>query len=294
MTTAAISSIDSPRHPAAAGWRRFSIVRILLGFLAVALPVAATLILTQQLVDKPMRWLWPQLLAAALCVLGYRYYVHRVERRAMTEFGLAGAGRELGTGLLLGGGMFCALVAILAAVGAYRVTGYNAWIVMAGPFAEMVLVALVEEIVFRGVLQRNLERALGSWHAVWISAVVFGLAHLPNEHVTAMAIAVTFAAGLMFAAIYLVTRRLWLAVGTHFAWNFTSAAIFSTATSGHAGKGIVAGATSGPAWLSGGLYGVEGSVLTLVAVAGAAFVLLRLAKRRGQLMTRAEARAETA
>lgn len=289
MNTLAASAVTPPS--ARRGWLRFSLVRIVLGTLAVVLPVALTMVLVHQLVDKSLRGLWPQLVAAALCVAGYRLYVRKVEGRSTVEaFATRGAGRELCTGLLVGAGCFLAVIGVLAASGAYRVTGSAGWAVVLVPLTELTLVALFEEILFRAVLQRNLERSLGSWPAVAISAVVFALAHLPNANVTAAAIGVTVVAGVWLAGAYLVTRRLWLAVGMHFAWDFMSDAVFSLTTSGHPGKGILQGRTGGPEWLSGGAYGVEASVVTLVVLAVAAGVLLAVARRRGHLLTRAQAR----
>lgn len=291
QTLAASSASSSPISSSAErGWRRFTLLRILAGMVAVVLPVGLTMFLAHQLVDKSLRGLWPQLLAAALCLVGYRFYLRTVERRAMADFARAGAGRELGAGLALGAGLFLAVIGILAAAGAYQVDGRNGWSVLLAPLTELVLVALFEEILFRGLLQRNLERALGSWAAVAISAVIFGLAHLPNANVSFAAVAVTVVAGLLFAAAYLLTRRLWLAVGMHFAWNFMSDAIFSVTTSGHPGKGILAGRTVGPDWLSGGAYGVEASVVTLAVFVPATVVLLLMAHRRGQLRGRTGAR----
>ncbi|WP_296948166.1 CPBP family intramembrane glutamic endopeptidase [uncultured Massilia sp.] len=287
MRTIAVSPVSSPAPssvtPLAAGWRRFALLRILAGTALIVLPVGLTMFAAHQLVDKSMRGLWPQLLAAALCVLGYRCYVRSVEGRAMTEFGRAGAGRELGTGLALGAAMFLLAIGILAAAGAYRVSGSNGWSALLVPSTELVLVALFEETLFRGVLQRNLERALGTWPSVAFSAILFGLAHLPNANATAAAIGVTVVAGLLFAAAYLATRRLWLAVGMHFAWNFMSDAIFSVTTSGHPGKGILAGSTAGPDWLSGGAYGIEASVVTLAVLTLFALGLFAAARRRGML-----------
>lgn len=292
MHTLAASPVTSPsvRH----GWLRFSLVRIVLGALAVIVPVALTMVLVHQLVDKSVRGLWPQLVAAALCVAGYRLYVRKVERSAVEVFARAGAGRELGLGLLLGAGLFLAVIGVLAAAGAWQLTGSNAWTAILVPLTELTLVALFEEILFRAILLRNIERSLGTWAAIAISSLVFGLAHVPNANVTPLAIGVTIVAGVWLAGAYLATRRLWLAVGMHFAWNFMSDAVFSLTTSGHPGKGMLQGRTGGPAWLSGGAYGVEASLVTLVVLAAASVALLAVARRRGHLLGRVEAGAARA
>lgn len=74
------------------------------------------------------------------------------------------------------------LAAVLAALGAYRITGASAvTLAFLVPLAELNLVGLVEEMVFRGVVFGVTERALGSKIAIVLSALVFAAAHLPND-----------------------------------------------------------------------------------------------------------------
>jgi len=176
---------------------------------------------------------------------------------------------------------------VLAATGAYQVTGSNGWGAVLAPITGMILVALFEEILFRGILFRNLEHTVGSWAALPASALLFGLAHLPNAHAGPIAIGATIVAGLCFSAAYMVTRRLWLVVGMHFAWNTMSDAIFSMTTSGHSAKGFLQGRISGPEWLSGGAYGVEASLVTLLLFSLVSVALLVWAHRRGQFLSKA-------
>ena len=47
-----------------------------------------------------------------------------------------------------------------------------------------VLVGVFEETLFRGMLFRFLEEGFGSWMALTITALFFGLSHLNNPHAT--------------------------------------------------------------------------------------------------------------
>jgi membrane protease YdiL (CAAX protease family) len=288
MSTMPLPSVPSPSR--GARLLEMPLVRLLLGILAVVLPVALTMALTQQLLDKSMRQLWPQLLAAALCVAAYGLYVHKVERRAVTELSRVGAGRELALGVLLGSALFLLAVGAIGAAGAFYVTGHAPWTVMIKPFAEMVLVASFEEILFRALFFRIIENWLGSTVALALSGLVFALTHLPNDNSTLLTFVITALAGIMFCATYMVTRRLWLAIGTHFIWNFMGEAVFSLPVSGHPAKGMLQGQLSGPEWLSGGAYGIEGSAITLAVIGVAALWLLIIAARRGQFMAPARRR----
>src|SRR3546814_20108222 len=74
----------------------------------------------------------------------------------------------------------------------------------------------------RGVIFRLIERWLGSWIALAISAALFGAGHLANPNASWFAaVYIALEAGIILGAIYLVTRRLWAAVGITPAWNFT-------------------------------------------------------------------------
>lgn len=78
----------------------------------------------------------------------------------------------------------------------------------------------------------------------------FVLAHLPGEDINLLGIAVAAVAAAGLAAACMVTRRLWLAIGLHFTWNFLFDGVFSVVVSGHAAKGWIQGWLIGPTWLS--------------------------------------------
>ncbi|KQW96479.1 hypothetical protein ASC94_06425 [Massilia sp. Root418] len=255
-----------PSGSLAARIARWPLTRILLATLAMVLPVAAVLVFANLALEKSQRVAWPQLLAAALCVLGYRFYVAKMEKRVPDELAMAGAARETATGLAWGAALSLAVIGALAAAGAFQVVGSNNWTAIFKPMPELVLVAVFEELLFRAVLLRILQAALGTRWALAVSALVFALAHFPNDGVNALGLVITVAAGVMFGMAYLKTGRLWLAAGLHFAWNFITGTVFSLPVSGGAAKGWIIGRLSGPEWLSGGNYGLEASAVTLLAV----------------------------
>jgi uncharacterized protein len=82
----------------------------------------------------------------------------------------------------------------------------------------------------------------------------------------------------------LLTRRLWLCVGIHFAWNFTQGGVFSAAVSGGKTTGLLQGQMVGPAWLTGGAFGAEASLVALVVCAVAGLLLVIAAKRSGHVI----------
>ena len=92
-------------------------------------------------------------------------------------------------------------------------------------------------------------------------------------------------AGILLGAAYLLTRRLWLAVGIHAAWNFTQGWVFSVpASGGNAPLGLLITRRIGPDWLTGGDFGLEASVIAMLVATGAGLALLVLAAKRGQFV----------
>ena len=80
----------------------------------------------------------------------------------------------------------------------------------------------------------------------------------------------------------MVTRSIWRPAGILFGWNATEAALFGAAESGVKVAGILKTTVSGPAWLSGGTFGLEASLVAVVWCVLAAAVMLRLARRNGR------------
>jgi membrane protease YdiL (CAAX protease family) len=277
-----MSSLAIPLSPAIT-WRsrllRNPVIRIILALLAIAIPFAIVATPFNLYVSDKLLKKAGALLLAVVILAAYRTYVQVVERRTATELSGTHAMRELGAGVLLGTLLLSLTIGVLAALGIYQVTGTNGWVAMLATLPAFVLAAVLEEVVMRGVVFRILEQWLGSWIALAISAALFGLLHLLNPGVTLLnAGAVMLEAGILLAAAYMLTRRLWFCVGIHFAWNFTQGGIFSATVSGGATNGLLQSRLIGPAWLSGGAFGAEASVVAVIVCLAAGLVLLRAAR----------------
>ena len=225
----------------------------------------------------------------ALAVAGFAVYIgyaHFIEQRPISELALPGMGRELGTGMLIGFGLYTACVLMLIGLGIYRVQGLNPLDFMVPAIAMAVSSAVYEELLFRGVVFGSVEAWFGSWAALVVSSLVFGLTHLINPEGTVEgALFIAVEAGTLLAAAYMLTRRLWLSMGFHAAWNYTQSAIFSGIVSGNeASQGLIRSAVQGPELLTGGKFGVESSVLALVLCTTTGVLMLVMAVRRGRIV----------
>ncbi|WP_327392597.1 MULTISPECIES: type II CAAX endopeptidase family protein [unclassified Streptomyces] len=230
----------------------------------------------------------------AIALLLYGAVVRAMERRAATELATAAARPGLRTGILLGLGLFTVTIAVIALFGGYRVAGWGSVGGAVSMFGLMVSAAVTEEILFRGVVFRLVEELTGTWGALVISGLLFGVVHLVNPGATVWgAVAIAVEAGLMLGAAYAATRSLWLPIGLHLGWNLAAGGIFSTTLSGAAGgpTGLFDGAMSGNAALTGGTFGPEASVVAILVCGLPTLVFLRLARRRGRLLTRRQSAA---
>ncbi|MFO1407522.1 MAG: CPBP family intramembrane glutamic endopeptidase [Steroidobacteraceae bacterium] len=225
----------------------------------------------------------------ALAVAGFGVYIGYatfIERRPLSELALPGMGRELGIGMLIGFGLYTACVLVLMASGIYRVDGLNSLSFLVPAIAMAVSSAVYEELLFRGVVFGSVEVWLGSWAALVVSSLVFGLMHLVNPEGTVEgALFIAVEAGVLLAAAYMLTRRLWVSMGFHAAWNYTQSAIFSGIVSGNeASQGLIRSTVHGPDLLTGGRFGVESSVLALVLCTATGIAMLVMAVRRGRIV----------
>lgn len=231
-------------------------------------------------------------IVAFVAFAAYVAYVRLVERRSVpAELAVGGALPELGLGVLIGALMFVFVISVLWSLGHYSVTEVQSWRVAIPALRIAAIAAVTEELFFRGVLFRITEEWLGTWWALLASASVFGLLHLLNPGATLLAgVAIIIEAGVMLAAAYVVTRRLWLPIGIHFAWNFVQGGIFGVAISGSQVKGILKGQLTGPTLVSGGAFGVEASVFAIGLGIVTSACCLWIVRRKGNAPTPSWAR----
>jgi hypothetical protein len=196
----------------------------------------------------------------------------------------------LGLGLAWGAGLFTLTFALLLLFGAYSLTGIGNGSGVILILAISLISGVLEELVFRAVVYRIVQEWLGTWVALALSAALFGALHLGNDNATLVAgLAIALEAGVLLALAYQATGRIWLPIGLHLAWNFTQGGVFGVPVSGFNLDALVGGtlltsAAHGPDWLSGGSFGAEASIFSvIVCLGGAAYFLWRV-RRAGRIV----------
>lgn len=274
--------MTTPRPSLIRGVLLFPLIRIPLlgGLLFVAMGISNGFMETYR--DSTLTVLALVLLMVALALALYWSFVRFVEDRPVSELAIPGAGREFGLGLLIGLGLYSTAILVLYLLGYYRVDGLNPWTAMLPILPVAISSAFLEELIHRGVLFRVTEAYLGSWIALIVTAAFFGARHLGNPEATVIgAVFVAVEAGVLLAAAYMLTRRLWLPIGLHLSWNFAQAGVFSGEVSGvNMPPGLLRSSVEGPALMTGGPFGVEGSLVAFLLCAAAGLVILAMAAQR--------------
>ncbi|MBC8029717.1 MAG: CPBP family intramembrane metalloprotease [Pyrinomonadaceae bacterium] len=133
-----------------------------------------------------------------------------------------------------------------------------------------IIAALAEEVLFRGYPLQTLTRARLVTLGVLLTSVPFAAVHLDNPNSTGVFPFINTAlAGVWLAVAYLRTRTLWFPLGVHWAWNWALGSLFGLPVSGLtdlAPHPLLRGIDSGPAWLTGGSYGIEGGLACTIAL----------------------------
>ncbi|OAB35983.1 CPBP family intramembrane glutamic endopeptidase [Paenibacillus glacialis] len=155
-------------------------------------------------------------------------------------------------------------------------------------FGLFVLVALSEEILFRGYIQGLLRNHYGENIAIIHSSILFALVHLMNPGIlsTPFPLINIFLVGIFFAVTRELTGGIWLAIGFHLTWNFFQGNIYGLAVSG--GKDsdtIISISSQGNSIISGGEFGAEGSILATVILLMACLVVIRKRKSKSAPLT---------
>ncbi|HEX7815630.1 type II CAAX endopeptidase family protein [Dyella sp.] len=260
----------------------FFIVAMLIFGLLVQMPLARF-----GLGDKsasPLRQAITGCLAQVLIsLLAYSALTRTIERRPHPrELAWKELPLKLAGGLAIGIILFSLVTCIMWMLGIYHVSSINDDVDWLPPLLTAGIGAGVyEEIISRGVLFRIVEEGMGTFWALAVSAAFFGAAHIFNPGATVWSsVAIAIEAGLMLGMLYHVTRSLWPCMGLHAAWNVMQGTVFGIPVSGTSADGWLVSYRTGPDWLSGGVFGTEASVVSILTCSAFTATLLIVAWRR--------------
>jgi membrane protease YdiL (CAAX protease family) len=222
----------------------------------------------------------------ALLLWAFILYTKYIEKRKSQEILVKGWLGEIGIGFLVSLILVCIVVCVLFFSKYFIVSSIiNNKRFFLDLFVKFFMGAFIEELIFRLIIYKLTEELLGTWIALLIQVLLFGFAHGLNDNATLFTtFSVVIVGGLVYCAAYIYTRSLWLPLGFHFGWNFSQSGIFSMPNSGTPYEGLLLTNISGPEWMTGGNWGIEGSYIAIFLCLIIGIAIMFLAKRKAYIV----------
>lgn len=226
-----------------------------------------------------------QEIAGVLAAFAAAAIMGMLEARPFGGYGLprAGAfGARFQQGAVWGIAMIAAIVILIRAfhgfsLGGLALRGPRLWGYAVLWGVVFIFVGLFEEFLFRGYAQFTLATGIGFWPAATALSAAFGAIHLHNTGEDRVGALSVFVIGMFFCLTLRRTGDLWFAVGLHAAFDWGETFLFSVPNSGLVAPGhLLNSSFHGPAWLTGGTVGPEGSVMAFVVVGISAVIFARV------------------
>ncbi|HEU6245627.1 TPA: CPBP family intramembrane metalloprotease [Streptococcus pneumoniae] len=199
-------------------------------------------------------------------------WTRKVEKRPIRTLGFYRENflSNLLKGFSLGLALFLLTLLGLVALGQYRLDSIHldtyslAFTLFTIPF--WILQGTAEELVTRAWLIPQLAKRTNLKVAIIISSSLFTLLHLGNPGITFLSAIDLFLFGVAMSLYLLKTDTIWGIGGIHGAWNFAQGNLFGVLVSGQSsGTSIMKFTPQGNQdWLSGGSFGIEGSIVSSI------------------------------
>ncbi|MEP7094081.1 MAG: type II CAAX endopeptidase family protein, partial [Flavobacterium sp.] len=263
------------------------IILAILVFMAVVIigqQIASKLLALAPL-DKNYRNLLKGIFVSGSCIVSYILFFKKYDKRVVTEFAAKGLAKNLFIGAMIGFVLQTLTILVIYLNGSYSVVNVNPISFILIPFAIMFTVAIIEEILVRGIIFRIMEEKLGSYISLTISSVLFGVLHLVNPHGTLISGICITTAGFLLGSAFIYSRNLWFPIALHFAWNFTQSGIFGAITSGNEKtNSLLEAKIKGAEFITGGAFGPEGSIQAIAFCGLGTIILLALSHKKNRII----------
>jgi membrane protease YdiL (CAAX protease family) len=210
-----------------------------------------------------------------LIFLAASWIMGRIEGRTIGDYGLPWRKMfraQFWQGVLLGFASITGLLVAMRAAGVFyfggiALHGADVWKWATIYALVFMLVALREEFRARGYGLFTLSVGIGFWPAAIVSSAFFGYSHHLNSGEDWIGLLNAGAFGLLACLLLRRTGNLWMPIGLHLAFDWGETYFYGVPDSGQTLPGhLLNASSSGPAWLSGGTVGPEGSVLCTLLI----------------------------
>jgi uncharacterized protein len=200
----------------------------------------------------------------------------RIERRTLADYGLPwqrAFGRRFWQGAGFGFVSFTILLLVMRLAGVFSfgpigLRGFDVWKYAVAWAVLLFLGALLEDFLYRGYLLFTLTTGIGFWPAAIVTSLLMGGLHYfnPSGHGLGPVSATMYC--LVTVLVLRRTGDLWMPLGIHSAWAWGEVYFYGVPDSGYRANGhLFAAGFHGNSLLTGGGFGPEASIFTLVLMA---------------------------
>ncbi len=145
------------------------------------------------------------------------------------------------------------------------------------------IVAIMEEVLVRGYILKNLMVSFNKYVALIVSSILFSSMHAFNPNIDLFSLTNIFLAGIFLGISYIHTKNLWFPIALHLSWNLFQT-IFGFNVSGQKTYSLIEFSITENNLINGGKFGLEGSILSVIAML-IAIVGIEIYYRRKKLTT---------
>ncbi|NOZ48239.1 MAG: CPBP family intramembrane metalloprotease [Chlorobi bacterium] len=225
-------------------------------------------------------------LTILILILSYYLFYSFFEKRRISELIISKVHKSILLSFLFGFGLISLVVFILYLSGNYSFVQVNPFSNLLEPFMLFTVMGILEEFIFRGIIFRIIENVSNTIYALIVSSLVFGFIHFANSGFSLFSgIAITLHLGLLTGILFSVTKNIWYPVFLHIGWNFAFVFYGIIVSGADELNTFIEAKLSGPAIITGGEFGPENSIITIL-LSLIVFMLIYLFNKKNQKISR--------
>lgn len=260
-----------------------------LGILFATLISAALIVFSFIGLDADLPELLANLLQFVFFIVFVWLYAKYIEKRSFRSFGFFGRRkfRDYTKGVIIGLLLLSVSFVVVASSSKANIVyafNFNIYSVLSilSVLGFFLIQGASEEIFMRGWFMQSIAVRHWPWLGIVLSTVIFTVLHSANPNLNTVAVVNLFLIGLFLAILALYDENLWGACGFHSAWNFTMNSVYGVQVSGNklTGETIMQTTFEGNDLITGGGFGLEGSIVVTAIIVIATVMLIVLRSKR--------------
>lgn len=227
------------------------------------------------------------LLIFASFILGTLLSLILIDRKKLKDLGLVSLKSkftDIFVGLILGGVLVVLNVFVLYLIGdlsfVTKINNPNLGMFLLKGFGVFIVVAIAEEMMFRGYIMLSMKHMNMPWLSILVSAAIFSFSHgALNDGASTVAVVNISLAGIMLAYMFYRSKSLYLPIGVHITWNYFQGFIFGVNVSGREVGDAAYIAKMEDNILTGGTFGLEGGLVNTFVMLFAILIVFLLYRK---------------